>query len=136
MCTVCALDGTQRREFDRREGPAYNRAALHASTYACEASERMSPSETILQALRQHRHRLRELGVVRIRLFGSHAEGCQTAESDIDILVELAPGQKTFDNYMDVEFLLENALEDTVLTIGQPLVIPPPTTAPTDSPEG
>jgi len=74
----------------------------------------MSPSETILQALRQHRHRLRELGVVRIRLFGSHAEGCQTAESDIDILVELAPGQKTFDNYMDVEFLLENALEDTV----------------------
>jgi len=30
----------------------------------------------------------------------------------------------------------ENALEDTVLTIGQPLVIPPPTTAPTDSPEG
>ena len=30
----------------------------------------------------------------------------------------------------------ENAKEDTVLTIGQPLVIPPPTTAPTDSPEG
>ena len=50
----------------------------------------------------------------RIGLFGSYAEGCQTEESDIDVLVEFASGQKTFDSYMDVKLLLEDALGDTV----------------------
>lgn len=114
MSVVGALSGAQRHKFDRREGAAYNPVTPQGSTHDREVPKRMSPSETILQTLRQHRHRLKELGVARIGLFGSYAEGCQTEESDIDILVEFAPGQKTFDNYMDLKFFLEDALGDTV----------------------
>ena len=31
----------------------------------------------------------------------------QTAESDLDLLIEFKPGRKSFDNFMDLSFLLE-----------------------------
>lgn len=46
--------------------------------------------ETILDFLRQHRQEMAErLGVGKIALFGSFAENRQTADSDIDLLVEM-----------------------------------------------
>lgn len=41
-------------------------------------------------------------------IFGSHARGEETGESDIDILVEFKPGHETFDNYMDLKLYLED----------------------------
>ena len=50
--------------------------------------------------------------VKRIGVFGSFAKGDERAESDVDILVELA--EPTFDHYMDLKFRLEEVLQRQV----------------------
>ena len=50
--------------------------------------------------------------VKRIGLFGSFARGDEKADSDVDILVELA--EPTFDHYMDLKFRLEEILQRPV----------------------
>ncbi len=50
--------------------------------------------------------------VKRIGVFGSFARGDVKAESDVDILVELA--EPTFDHYMDLKFKLEEVLQRPV----------------------
>ena len=44
-------------------------------------------------------------------MFGSVASGEAGEHSDVDILVEFEPEQKSFDNYMDLKFRLEELLE-------------------------
>jgi len=63
--------------------------------------------ESILETLQEHRESLEGFGVRRIGLFGSFQKGQQTAGSDIDFLVEFAPGQKTFSNYLALSRFLE-----------------------------
>jgi predicted nucleotidyltransferase len=50
--------------------------------------------------------------VKRIGVFGSFISGNEDAESDVDILVELA--EPTFDHYMDLKFKLEEVLQRPV----------------------
>ena len=57
---------------------------------------------------------LAALGVVGTGLFGSFVAGKQTAASDVDLLVDFAPTQHSFDNFMELSFLLENLLGRTV----------------------
>ncbi|MBF0566781.1 MAG: nucleotidyltransferase family protein [Nitrospirae bacterium] len=45
--------------------------------------------------------------VRRIGVFGSFARGGETAESDVDILVEFEQDHVTFDNYAELKFHLE-----------------------------
>lgn len=52
--------------------------------------------------------RIRGYGVRRIGLFGSYNRGEQNENSDVDILVEFEENRKTFDNYMDLKFFLED----------------------------
>lgn len=52
--------------------------------------------------------KIRGYGVRRIGLFGSYIRGEQTETSDVDILVEFEDDEKTFDNYMDLKFFLED----------------------------
>jgi len=68
----------------------------------------------VLERLRCHRDDLRRLGVQRIGLFGSFGRDEPSAESDVDLLVEFGPGEKSFDNFMAVSFLLEDELERPV----------------------
>ncbi|RPJ12390.1 MAG: nucleotidyltransferase [Deltaproteobacteria bacterium] len=63
--------------------------------------------EDILQAIRANRETLVRMGASRIGLFGSFARGESSATSDIDLLVEFAEGKKTFDNFTDLCFFLE-----------------------------
>ena len=49
------------------------------------------------------------VGVHAVGLFGSVVRDEATVESDVDVLVEFEPGQKTFDHFMGVCFLLEEA---------------------------
>lgn len=67
--------------------------------------------EVILESLQEHRESLEGFGVSRIGLFGSFQKGQQTAGSDIDFLVEFAPGQKTFSNYLALSQFLEELFE-------------------------
>ena len=66
--------------------------------------------EDILEVVLRERKRLAELGVVSIGLFGSFVRGDQHSESDIDLLVEFIPQKHTFDNFIDLSFLLEDLL--------------------------
>ena len=53
---------------------------------------------------------VRALGVVRLALFGSVLRGEASPESDVDLLVEFAPGEKSFDRFMALGDLLEEQL--------------------------
>jgi uncharacterized protein len=64
----------------------------------------------ILALLSEHHQQLTHLGVRRLGLFGSFVRDQQHTASDIDVLVEFAPGQKTFDNFMQLAFYLEDLL--------------------------
>jgi hypothetical protein len=48
-------------------------------------------------------------GVKRIGVFGSLVRGEGGEGSDVDILVEFEEGEKTFDNYFDLKFFLEDS---------------------------
>ena len=54
-----------------------------------------------------------------MRLFGSFQRGGPDAESDVDLLVEFVLGEKSFDNFMAVSFLLEEEF-------GRPVALVPP----------
>jgi uncharacterized protein len=66
--------------------------------------------EDLIKQIMGQRERLSHLGVRNIGLFGSFVRGEQTSSSDIDILVEFVPEKHTFDNFMEVSFLLEETL--------------------------
>ncbi|NIM10554.1 MAG: nucleotidyltransferase [Candidatus Aminicenantes bacterium] len=52
-----------------------------------------------------------KFGVTELAVFGSYARSQQTDASDVDIYVELKKEFKTFDNFMDLKFFLEDLLE-------------------------
>lgn len=64
----------------------------------------------LIDRLRQLRSDLRRLGVERLGVFGSFRREEASPESDVDLLVEFAPGQKSFDRFMALSFLLEEQL--------------------------
>jgi predicted nucleotidyltransferase len=71
------------------------------------------PAETkekILSQIKAQEDQLCALGVKRMGLFGSFVRDRQRADSDVDFLVEFHPGRKTFDNYMQLAFFLEDLL--------------------------
>lgn len=66
-------------------------------------------SSRIIKKLRDYlpeiksRFKVKEIGI-----FGSRIKGTARKRSDIDILVEFEEGFKTFDNYMELKFYLED----------------------------
>ena len=68
----------------------------------------MAPVQTkqdLIGRLHRHRDDLRRLGV-----FGSFQRDAPNEESDVDLLVEFVPGEKSFDHFMSLSFLLEEEL--------------------------
>ncbi len=68
----------------------------------------MLTKEEIKKTLLEKRGELTAYGVKRLGIFGSFVRDEQRADSDLDILVEYLPGKKTFRNYMNLAFLLED----------------------------
>jgi len=60
---------------------------------------------------------IRRLGVCRLALFGSVLRNEARSDSDVDLLVEFAPTEKTFDRFMALVDLLEGTLERRVEVI-------------------
>ena len=73
-------------------------------------SAAVQEKQDILTILRDNEERLRDLGVRRIGLFGSFVRDQQTEDSDVDLLVEFEPGQKSFDRFMNLSFFLEDTI--------------------------
>jgi uncharacterized protein len=79
------------------------------------ADETMLQSKKdILNILEQNQSRLRTLGIKKIGLFGSFVREEQRPDSDIDLLVEFESGKKTFDNFMQLSFFIEEVLRHKV----------------------
>lgn len=53
-------------------------------------------------------HLKKRFGVARIGCFGSVVRGEERQDSDIDLLVEFAPGEATFRNFMERVYYLED----------------------------
>ena len=70
-------------------------------------------SKTILEKLHNTLPDFHELGVTRLAVFGSVARGDNTQNSDIDILIRMSPDKKTFDNFMDIKFMLEDMFPES-----------------------
>ncbi|MDT5294587.1 MAG: uncharacterized protein QOJ76_1467 [Acidobacteriota bacterium] len=67
----------------------------------------VTTKEEVFTLLRRNDAHLRRFGVGRFGLFGSFARGEPNGESDVDLLVEFAPGQKSFDFMRLADFLEE-----------------------------
>ncbi len=62
-----------------------------------------------IEILKKHEGEIKKkYGIAKIGVFGSFARGEGKEDSDVDILVEFKDGFKTFDNYMDLKFFLED----------------------------
>ena len=66
--------------------------------------------EQTIQRLRAAEAEIRRLGVRRLAIFGSVARGEARPSSDVDLLVEFASGQKSFDRFMALSDLLERVV--------------------------
>jgi len=53
---------------------------------------------------------IRRLGVTRLALFGSVLRGLPHPQSDVDFLVQFAPGAKSYDRFLALSDLLESRL--------------------------
>ena len=70
--------------------------------------------ERIFQIIREHKDQINQFGVKKIGLFGSYVNGTNTYDGDVDLLVEFEKGKKSFDNYMDLKFFLEQLFQRNV----------------------
>ena len=86
----------------------------------------------VLALLRQLEPILKKrFGVAKIGIFGSFIRGEERTDSDVDVLVMFRKGQKTFENYMDCKFYLEDlfdrrvdlGLENTIKTRYKPYIL-------------
>jgi uncharacterized protein len=67
--------------------------------------------QDLLEVLTEHHGQIKALGVKRLGLFGSFVRDEPHETSDVDLLVEFEAGQKTFDHFMALSFLLEEWLQ-------------------------
>jgi hypothetical protein len=74
-------------------------------------NKRLVTKQEIFERIRKNKDRIRALGVKKIGLFGSFVRSQQTASSDVDLLVEFDEGEKTFDHFMELSFLLEDLFD-------------------------
>ncbi len=70
--------------------------------------------EIIYVQLQKHKATLEKYGVKKIGLFGSFVRNEATDKSDIDFLVDFKKEKKTFKNFMDLAFFLEDIFERKV----------------------
>lgn len=66
--------------------------------------------DRVLALIREQQNTLQALGVRKLGLFGSFVRGEQRADSDVDFLVEFEPDKKSYDNFIQLAFLLEDLL--------------------------
>jgi uncharacterized protein len=85
-----------------------------AVTYTIPMSTVLENTHEVTSRIRELEPQLRARGVKRLALFGSFARNEARVDSDVDMLVEFAPGQKSFDNFLALCELLEQRLERPV----------------------
>ena len=83
----------------------------------------MLTKENIIRKLEQHQQKIRSFGVTKLTLFGSYARDEATKGSDIDFLVEFAPGRGLFkDSVHLLQFLRDDMFKCKVDLIKPTLI--------------
>jgi predicted nucleotidyltransferase len=72
--------------------------------------EKIHTKQELLDVLFQHGTRIKSYGVVSLGIFGSFIKETYTEDSDVDFLVDFESTKKSFDNFMDLSFFLEDLL--------------------------
>jgi predicted nucleotidyltransferase len=66
---------------------------------------------SLIQQLSGRSKEIKDFGVKQLGFFGSFAKDANIdKDSDVDFLVEFEPGKKTYDNFIDLSFYLEDLL--------------------------
>ena len=71
---------------------------------------KLHTKQDLLAAITSNREVIKGFGVYNLGVFGSFSKGTFTETSDVDLLVDFFPEQKTFDNFMELSFFLEDLL--------------------------
>lgn len=71
---------------------------------------RIHSKQDLLDTLFLHSVAIKAFGVNHLGIFGSFCKGTHTESSDVDLLVDFDPTKKSFDNFMDLSFFLEEIL--------------------------
>jgi len=70
--------------------------------------ESIENKKALMQILHTNKEQIRSFGVKNLNLFGSFTkDNLVTDQSDIDFLVEFEEGKKSFDNFIDLNYFLE-----------------------------
>lgn len=75
---------------------------------------KIKSKEEVIQQLQSNKDKIKDFGVKEIGFFGSFTKGDIREESDLDVLVIFETEQKTFRNFMDLSFFLEDLFERQV----------------------
>jgi uncharacterized protein len=71
--------------------------------------EPIQNKDELIRILVSQKDTIRSYGVKELNVFGSFARNQQiSTQSDIDFLVEFEEGKKSFDNFIDLNFFLED----------------------------
>jgi uncharacterized protein len=65
----------------------------------------------ILSRLIRNEQTIKQYGVEKVGLFGSFVRDEQTNKSDVDILVEFKKGKASYDNFINLCFLLDSLFQ-------------------------
>ncbi|MEZ0609264.1 nucleotidyltransferase family protein [Fibrella sp. WM1] len=60
--------------------------------------------------IRSHQAELKQFGAIKVGLFGSFVRDEQTADSDVDLVVEFLPGRKKLHSFLDIADYLEELM--------------------------
>lgn len=69
---------------------------------------------TLFHQLQKNAEKIKSFGVEKLGVFGSFTTDRITEDSDIDFLVEFDPSKKSFDNFIELSFYLEDLLNRKV----------------------
>jgi len=70
--------------------------------------------QELIQQILLNQLQIRNFGVKKLGIFGSFVRNEVQENSDIDFLIEFYPEQKSFDNFMDLSFYLQNLFKRKV----------------------
>ena len=71
---------------------------------------KLHTKQDLLKAITSNKEVIKGYGVCKIGLFGSFSKGTFNETSDVDLLVDFIPELKTFDNFIELSFFLEELL--------------------------
>ena len=74
----------------------------------------VNSKQQVINLIIKNKQAFRNLGAKKVGLFGSFARGQQTRESDVDLLVDFLPEQKSYRNFLNVADLAEKLLDRKV----------------------